>query len=309
MDVRRRIRGQIHELYNRHHTDNPCLQRRFSPPSNESNPTLNVSFIGGGVMAEAIISGMKKADLDANITVSEPIPQRASYLAETYDVAIAENNVVAIRNADLAVLSVKPQQLGDVANEISTVVPTLDRLTVMSIMAGVQSKTIIDQIGCDRLIRIMANTPSQVGLGATAWTTTPTVSSQMRAFATKMLSSFGEQVYFDDEKLVDIATALSASGPAYVFVFIEALIDGAVQLGMTNSDARALAIQMVLGSAALAKETGQHPAELRNMVTSPGGTTAAALSALENANFRKATIDAVLAAYNRGEELARLADI
>ena len=130
----------------------------------------------------------------------------------------------------------------------------------------------------------------------------------MREFAAKMLESFGEQVYFDDEKLVDIATALSASGPAYVFVFIEALVDGAVQLGMSNIDARALAIQMVLGSAALAKETGKHPAELRNMVTSPGGTTAAALHAMELGGFRKASIDAVLAAYERGEELAKLTE-
>ena len=260
-------------------------------------------------MAEAIISGMKKANLDANITVSEPIPQRASYLAETYGVSIAADNIEAVSSANLAVLSVKPQQLGEVADAIRPFVPTLRHLTFMSIMAGVQSNTIIDQIGCDRLIRIMANTPSQVGLGATAWTTTPAVSDEMRNFATKMLNSFGEQVYFEDEKLVDIATALSASGPAYVFVFIEALIDGAVQLGMTNSDARNLAVQMVLGSAALAKETGKHPAELRNMVTSPGGTTAAALHALEDAGFRKSTIEAVLAAYNRGEELARLSEL
>lgn len=259
-------------------------------------------------MAEAIISGMRKADLDATITVSEPIADRAEFLTNTYGVFIARSNANAVIGADLAVLSVKPQQLADVADDITETVAKLSDITFMSIMAGVQSQTIIDQIGCDRLIRIMANTPSQVGLGATAWTTTPTVSDEMRDFAAKMLSSFGEQIYFEDEKLVDIATALSASGPAYVFVFIEALIDAAVQLGMTNADARSLAIQMVLGSAALAKETGQHPAELRNMVTSPGGTTAAALSALENANFRKATIDAVLAAHQRGEELAKLTD-
>ena len=269
---------------------------------------MNVSFIGGGVMAEAIISGMKSAALDVNISVSEPIAARASHLEQTYEVAIADNNIDAVRNADLAVLSVKPQQLGDVAEEIRGAVNGQHQLTIMSIMAGVQSKTIIDQIGCDRLIRIMANTPAQVGLGATAWTSSPTVSNTMRDFAAKMLESFGEQVYFDDEKLVDIATALSASGPAYVFVFIEALVDGAVQLGMSNIDARALAIQMVLGSAALAKETGKHPAELRNMVTSPGGTTAAALHAMELGGFRKASIDAVLAAYERGEELAKLTE-
>lgn len=266
---------------------------------------MNVSFIGGGVMAEAIISGMKKADLDATITVSEPIPERALYLADAYGVTVAANNVEAAFSADLTVLAVKPQQLPEVAREIAHMA---EYDTFMSIMAGVQAKTISSQLRCDRIIRIMANTPSQVGIGATAWTATPTVSVEMRQFAGKMLESFGVQVYFEDEKLVDIATALSASGPAYVFVFIEALIDGAVQLGMTNTDARDLAIQMVLGSAALAKETGKHPAELRNMVTSPGGTTAAALQALEAGGFRKASIDAVLAAYQRGEELAELSD-
>ena len=260
------------------------------------------------MMAEAIISGMKSAGLDVNITVSEPITERASYLAETYDLKVAANNIQAVVDANLVVLAVKPQQLGDVAGEIRDYVPNLYQVTFMSIMAGVQTKTIVNQIGCDRVIRIMANTPAQVGIGATAWIASPAVSSEMREFAAKMLESFGEQVYFDDEKLVDIATALSASGPAYVFVFIEALVDGAVQLGMSNIDARALAIQMVLGSAALAKETGKHPAELRNMVTSPGGTTAAALHAMELGGFRKASIDAVLAAYERGEELAKLTE-
>ena len=259
-------------------------------------------------MAEAIISGMKEAGLDVDVTVSEPIEERASYLADTYSVTIAANNVAAVTDADLAVLSVKPQQLSDVAQDIGTVVSDLSAVTFMSIMAGVQTKTIVDQIGCDRVIRIMANTPSQVGAGATAWTASPTVSAGMREFAGRMLGSFGLQVYFDDEKLVDIATALSASGPAYVFVFIEALIDGAVQLGMTNADARALATQMVLGSAELAKKSGKHPADLRNMVTSPGGTTAAALHALESNGFRNASIEAVVAAFQRGEELNKLSD-
>ena len=269
---------------------------------------MNVSFIGGGVMAEAIISGMKEAALDVNIHVSEPIPERASFLASTYGIELVENNVNAVAASDLAVLAVKPQQLGEVAKEIHQIASNYSGLTIMSIMAGVQTKTIIEQIGCDRVIRIMANTPAQIGIGATAWTAEPTVSDEMREFATVMLESFGEQVYFTDEKLVDIATALSASGPAYVFVFIEALIDGAVQLGMTNADARALAIQMVIGSAELAKQTGKHPAELRNMVTSPGGTTAAALHALEQGGFRNTSIEAILAAYQRGEELAKLSD-
>ncbi len=259
-------------------------------------------------MAEAIISGVLEAGVNIEIIVSEPIPERASYLSDTYDVAIASDNVHAVSISDLAILAVKPQQLAEVADAIRDTVSELQSITFMSIMAGVQTQTIVDQIGCDRVIRVMANTPSQVGFGATAWTTSPSVSDEMREFAAQLLEAFGEQVYFADEKLVDVATALSASGPAYVFVFIESLIDAAVQLGMTNADAKSLAIQMVLGSAALAKETGKHPAELRNMVTSPGGTTAAALYALESGGFRHAAMDAVLSAYARGEELAKLAD-
>ena len=137
---------------------------------------MNVSFIGGGVMAEAIISGMKEAALDVNITVSEPIAERALYLVDTYGVTVAANNVNAVLSADLAVLAVKPQQLAEVADEIANVAKSSERVTFMSIMAGVQAKTIVNQIGCDRLIRIMANTPSQVGIGATAWTATSTVS-------------------------------------------------------------------------------------------------------------------------------------
>ena len=116
-------------------------------------------------MAEAIISGMTEAGLDVNIVVSEPIADRAKYLADSYGVTVAANNVNAVLASELAVLAVKPQQLADVAEEISDVVPSLERVTFMSIMAGVQAKTIIEQIGCDRLIRIMANTPSQVGIG------------------------------------------------------------------------------------------------------------------------------------------------
>jgi pyrroline-5-carboxylate reductase len=135
------------------------------------------------------------------------------------------------------------------------------------------------------------------------WTATASVPGPVREFAGKILGALGEQVYVDDEKYVDMATALSASGPAYVFVFIEALIDAGVHLGMPNDMARKLVLQTLMGSAALVRATGKHPAELRNMVTSPGGTTAAGLLALEDAAFRSAIVRAVRAAYERGEQL------
>ena len=257
-------------------------------------------------MAEALISGTLDAGVDATITVSEPIAERRRQLATSYEINVVSDNVSGVEDADVVVLSVKPQQLDVVADELSGT--EVDLPVIISIMAGVQSKTIQQKLGCDAIVRVMPNTPAQIGSGASAWSATPTVGDEALDFTKTMLEAVGEQVYFEDEKMVDIATALSASGPAYVFVFIEALVDGAVQLGMPTNEARELAIQMVLGSASLAKETGKHPAELRNMVTSPGGTTAAALTALETGGFRRASIEAVLAAYLRGEELAKLAE-
>ena len=264
---------------------------------------MNVTFIGGGVMAEALISGILDARVCVRITVSEPIPERRQQLASSYGIAVVGDNIAGVEGADMIVLSIKPQQLDAVAEDLGRRDAELP--VVVSIMAGVQSKTIRQKLGCARIVRVMPNTPAQIGLGASAWTASPAVGEEALTFTKTMLEAVGEQVYFEDEKMVDIATALSASGPAYVFVFIESLVDGAVQLGMPVSEARDLAIQMVLGSASLAKETGKHPAELRNMVTSPGGTTAAALHALECEGFRRASIEAVLAAHRRGEALAK----
>ncbi len=266
---------------------------------------MNLSFIGAGVMAEAIIAGIRTAQLEVEIWISETVAERARFLEGKYGVYVADSNAQAVSVSELTVLAIKPQQLSEVADELRG---DVSGATFMSILAGVQVKTIVDNLGTKSVIRVMPNMPAQIGMGATAWTASPSVASQTRDFAAAILASVGEQIYFDDEKLVDIATALSASGPAYVFVFAEALVDGAVELGMSPADARKLAIQMILGSAALAKDSGKHPAELRNMVTSPGGTAAAALHALETGGFRNTSIEAVLAAYRRGEELAKLAD-
>ncbi|MBM3958849.1 MAG: pyrroline-5-carboxylate reductase [SAR202 cluster bacterium] len=262
---------------------------------------MKIGFIGGGVMAEALISGIRRAKLSADITVGEPVEPRRHALTRGLGVDVTGDNRAAIKGAELVVLSVKPQQLDGAARELSGALAA-DQ-TVLSILAGVKMHSIGLRLNHKNLIRVMPNTPAQIGLGMSVWTSTATVPAPVREFTGGMLTAIGEHVYVEDEKYVDMATALSASGPAYVFVFIESLVDAAVQLGMPNEMARKLVLQTLMGSAALVKATGKHPAELRNMVTSPGGTTASGLLALENAGFRAVVIKAVLAAYERGEQL------
>ena len=262
---------------------------------------MKIGFIGGGVMAEALIAGMRRGKLDADITVGEPLEPRRQTLAKEHGVNTTHDNRKAVAGADLLVLAVKPQQLESAVKELTGAVG--HDQTVLSIIAGVKMHSIGLKLNHERLIRVMPNTPAQIGVGMSVWTATASVPAPVRDFAGRMLGALGEQVYVDDEKYVDMATALSASGPAYVFVFIEALIDAGVHLGMPNDMARKLVLQTLIGSAALVRATGKHPAELRNMVTSPGGTTAAGLLALEDAAFRAAVIRAVRAAYERGEQL------
>ncbi len=266
----------------------------------KASRAMKLGFIGGGVMAEALIGGIQKAQLGASIKVGEPLAARRDAL-ERKGVATTADNRDAIDGADMVVLAIKPQQLDAAASDLDGALQS--RQTVLSILAGVKLHSIGLRLNHDRLIRVMPNTPAQIGHGMCVWTASDGVPADVRSFTEKALDSLGEQVYVEDEKYVDMATALSASGPAYVFRFIEALIDGGVLLGMPADMARRLVLQTVTGSAILAHETGKHPAELANMVTSPGGTTAAGLLALDEGGFRAAAVRAVLAAYERGEEL------
>ena len=253
-------------------------------------------------MAHAIISGVKDAGLDASIVVGEPFEARRESLKSDLGVEVTASNREAIAGADIVVLSVKPQQLEAVAEELDGAL-NADQ-TVLSIMAGVKIHSIGLKLNHTKLIRVMPNTPAQIRKGISAWTASDDVEQATLDFVASMLSAIGDELKFSDEKNIDIATALSGSGPGYVFVFIEALTDAGVELGLPVHVARHLASQTVLGSAALQRESGKHPAELRNMVTSPGGTTAAGLAALEMGGFRANVADAVRAAFERGEELA-----
>jgi pyrroline-5-carboxylate reductase len=263
---------------------------------------MRIAFIGGGVMAQAIISGVKDAGLDASIIVGEPFEARRESLKSDLGVEVTASNREAIAGADIVVLSVKPQQLEAVAEELDGAL-NADQ-TVLSIMAGVKIHSIGLKLNHTKIIRVMPNTPAQIRKGISAWTASDDVEQATLDFVASMLSAIGDELKFNDEKNIDIATALSGSGPGYVFVFIEALTDAGVELGLPVHVARHLASQTVLGSAALQRESGKHPAELRNMVTSPGGTTAAGLAALEMGGFRANVADAVRAAFERGEELA-----
>ena len=263
---------------------------------------MRLAFIGGGVMARAIIAGLKDAGINANIIVGEPLEIQRKSLQDDLKVKTTSSNKDAVSGADIVVIAVKPQQLDAIQADLKSSLS--EGQTVLSIMAGVKIHTIGLKLEHKKLIRVMPNTPAQIRQGISAWTASKEVDRPTLDFVRTMLQAIGDEIRFSDEKHIDIATALSGSGPGYVFVFIEALTDAGVELGLPVQTARDLASQTVLGSAALQRESGEHPAELRNMVTSPGGTTAAGLASLENGGFRGIIADAVRAAFERGEDLA-----
>ena len=254
-------------------------------------------------MAEAIIHGVIAGGLAApsDIAIGEPVPERREYLQQQFGVHTTPTNPDAILGADLVVLAVKPQDLGGVMDELREVLAPAQ--AVVSIIAGAKMSTLTEELRHQSVIRVMPNTPAQIGCGMSLWTCSEAVTNAARSRVQAMLASIGQEIYVADEKYMDMATALSASGPAYVFRFIEALIDAGVYVGLPRDMARTLALQTVYGSARLVMDTGRHPAELRDMVTSPGGTTAEALRALEEQGFPAAVLAAVDAAYRKSVRL------
>ena len=266
---------------------------------------MRISFIGGGVMAEAMIRGILEARLSTpeEIKVAEPLDGRRAELVERHAVDARARNLDVVDGAGLLVLSVKPQNLPEVMAELG---PGLDgRHFVLSIVAGARLDTLVNGLKHPAVVRVMPNTPAQIGTGMTVWTAAAEVPEESVAASRDILRTLGEELYVDDEKLVDMATAVSASGPAYVFLFIEALIDSGVYIGMSREMAQKLVLQTVLGSVRLVQETGRHPSDLKNMVTSPGGTTAEALLVLEREGFRGIVQQAVAAAYEKSRALGK----
>ena len=267
---------------------------------------LRWGFIGAGKMATALIRGMVRDGTPLeSISASDPDPStRASLVGET-GIATFDSNAEVIRNSDVVVLAVKPQMMAAVLAELRPLI-TADHL-VVSVAAGVSLATLAGGLGPDRRIaRTMPNTPALVGEGAAAYCLGPASKDGDEAIVAECLKAVGK-AFPVPENLLDAVTGLSGSGPAFVYVMIEALADGGVRVGLPRETALALAAQTVLGSARMVLETGQHPGSLKDQVTSPAGTTIAGLHALERGGVRAALMDAVEAAYKRSVELAALA--
>ena len=261
------------------------------------------TFIGGGAMGEAIIGSLIGQQLlsPTRICVSEPVPARREFLNNTYGVTTETDNAQAVNGASVVVLAVKPQVLGLVMADLGGNL-SQDAL-VVSIMAGVRIDTLQSGLGHNKIVRSMPNTPAQVGEGMTVWTDTAAVTETDRAAAQAILEAMGEAIYVAEEHYLDMATGLSGSGPGFVYLLLEALIDAGVHVGFSRDQAQQMVLQTVAGSVELMRQSGLHPADLRNRVTSPAGTTAAGTLVLERAGVRSALIDAVDTAYRRSKEL------
>lgn len=263
-----------------------------------------ITFIGPGVMAEAMIAGLLRNKLaDAkNIIVSGPHEARGEELHKKYGIKHTTDNSAAIHEADVVVLSVKPQRLTEVMKGLKGIRP---EALVLSIIAGATLKKLGSGLKHKAIVRSMPNTPGQIGEGITVWTASKEVTEEQKEMTRKLLGALGEEVFVEDESYLDMATALSGSGPAYVFLFTEALIDAGVHMGFPRRIAEQLVLQTIKGSASYYQGAARHPATLRNQVTSPGGTSAEALYYLEKAGFRTAISRAVWAAYQRSLELGK----
>jgi len=263
-----------------------------------------IAFIGPGAMAEAMIAGLIRRGLaePGHLLVTGPRIQRVEELREKFGVRPFTDNAEAASQADVVVLSVKPQRLTGVMKGLKAIRP---EALVLSIIAGATIRKLSTGLKHHAVVRSMPNTPAQIGEGITVWTASEAVSEEQKKVASAILSALGEEVFVEDEYYLDMATALSGTGPAYVFMFMEALIDAGVHMGFPRRIAEQLVVQTIRGSTSFYLQAGRHPATLRNQVTSPGGTSAEALYYLEKAGFRTAISRAIWAAYQRSLELGK----
>lgn len=262
-----------------------------------------IAFIGSGIMAEAMTRGILKEGLvePKGIRSSDLLAERRQILAERYGIEVTADNRFAVEGAGIVVLSIKPQVLSIVLGELRGLIPSQG--LVLSIIPGARLERIAKGLEHDKVVRVMPSTPAQIGEGMSVWIATPQVSQLQRERVQAILAALGEEVYVEEERYLDMATALNGSGPAYVFLFMEALVDAGVHLGFSREIARRIVLQTVGGAANFARQSPLHLAQLRNMVTTPGGTTAEALQQLEEGAFRALISGAVWAAYQRSLEL------
>jgi pyrroline-5-carboxylate reductase len=264
---------------------------------------VKIAFIGGGNMGGAILAAILKEKLAAaaDINVSEPLEERRQQLKGQYGVAVTGSNAEAVRGADVVILAVKPQILEGVMAEIGGKFQAGQ--LVISILAGKSLKNLTAGLRHQSVVRAMPNTPAQIGKGITVWTATSEVTEKQQEQAADILGATGKQVFSPDEAMIDKATAISGSGPAYVFLFAEALIEAAEGMDMPADMARKLVLATLEGATGFALSSDKSLAELRKMVTSPGGTTAAALKEFADGGFSELIEKAVKAAHRRAGEL------
>ena len=274
-----------------------------------------LAFIGCGAMAEAMIAGLLRQKLISadNLVGSHPRLARREELHVKYGIEMFEHNREAAlaaaaepdttQTGSMVILAVKPQRLAKVLGELKGSIQP--EQLVVSIIAGVTMQTITDELLHAAVVRTMPNTPAQIGEGVTAWTASPAVSEKQETQVRALLEALGKTVHVENERQIDMATALSATGPTYIFLVMEALIDAGVHMGFSRHVAQELVHQTMLGSVLFARESHKHPAELRNMVTSPGGTSAEAIYQMEKGSLRTVLSKAVWAAFQKAESLGR----
>lgn len=265
--------------------------------------TMRVGIVGAGVMAEAIIAGLiaDRAVEAARLAASHPRRERREALEERHGIRPVASNREALADAEVVVLAVKPQMLVRVMRELRGQLGA-DQ-AVVSIVAGATIRTLVDGLQHAAVVRAMPNTPSQIRRGMSVWAASDACSARHRDLARGVLRALGDERQVADESFVAMATALSGTGPTYLFAVMEALIDAGVHLGFPRELAHDLVVETLVGSSEYAKRSELHPAQLRNAVTSPGGTSAAAIYELEKGRIRTVFSDAVWAAYRRTLEL------
>ena len=264
-----------------------------------------ITFIGPGVMAEGMISGIIRNEVVASeaIISAGPRQKRLDDLNSKYGITVSSDILAAVEDADVVVLSIKPQSLDHVMTDLNNSLQP--GALILSIIAGAPIRKISNGMNHNKVVRSMPNTPAQIGKGITVWTASQEVTTAQREMARQILLALGDEIYLEDEVYLDMATALSGTGPAYVFLFMEAMVDAGVHLGFPRRVAERLVAQTVRGSVDYYQKRDDpvHLARLRNQVTSPGGTSAEALYYLEKAGFRTAISRAIWAAFERSQEL------
>lgn len=263
------------------------------------------TLIGPGVMAEAMIVGLLKHQVvqPEDILAAGPRQARLDELKKRYQINTDLDNTSAVQNANVVVLCIKPQKLPEVTRDLQGKIP--DDALLISIIAGATIDSLIAGLDHPMVVRAMPNTPAQVGEGMTVWTQSTQTTEAQHALAGEILAALGREIYVAEESYIDMATAVSGTGPAYVFLFLESLIDAGVHLGLPRRLAEEMVVQTIKGSVAYYTQNESHPARLRNQVTSPGGTSATALYYLEKMGFRTAISRAIWAAFSRSQELGK----